>query len=561
MNALDHYRYLTLAEDQAVEGLLKAQCLEEGEPLRGSFEVPGRGYDCASVGTSVAREMIVAYYLPGSRYYHCGELLSRAALGLGYTLAQEKEDGTYDLLETNFHDGAQTSFIVQIIGPAALLMRKMKGDTEEERNLYALLMHFMNRAADGIVAGGFHTPNHRWVLSAALGMCHELTGRSDCLDKMNALLNEGIDCDEEGEYTERSSGVYNIVCDRAFITMAETLGMDDKLEYVRRNLNMVVKYFEPDLTVNTMNSVRQDAGTSPDWRIYYGLYLYMALKTGDGTYRWIADRMLEQSLGGVSWAGPKSGHGNVLGFEYLPFMLMNGGAWEAWNEIDACAPDFRFEKHFVHSGIVRLRRDDFSMTLMKNSPVFARLQYKNHTASLRLAGTFYAQGQFEAESIEQTEVGYRMTYRRRWGYKSPLPERQATAEWRKMDHSKRADVMMQDFVFDVEVTPMESGASIRVKTEGVESVLIKFEIILQPGANYITDDVFLRTRPGDYLLQKGDSAVYQYDDRTKLNIRGGCFKQSYARNMRGSLPGDDAHFFVAMTADTPMDRTFELMFS
>ncbi|MBR5751403.1 MAG: hypothetical protein IKX84_03350 [Clostridia bacterium] len=560
MNDLDHYRYLALAADQSAEALLKLQRLEEGDPLRGSVEVPARGYDCASTGAGVARELIVAYYLPGGRYWHQAELLSRAELGIRYTLSQEKDDGTYDLLETNFHDGAQTSFIVQIIGPAVLLMRKMMGDSAEEKSLFSLLMHFMNRAADGIVAGGFHTPNHRWVLSAALGMCWELTGRQDCLDKMNALLNEGIDCDEEGEYTERSSGVYNIVCDRAFITMAETLGMTDKLEYVRRNLNMVTRYFEPDLTVNTMNSVRQDAGTSPDWRIYYGLYLYMALRTGDKVYRWIADKMLEQSLGGVSWAGRQSGHGNMLGFEYFPFLLMEGG-WKAWDRNDVCAPDFRFEKHFVHSGIVRLRRDDFSMTLMENSPVFARLQYKNHAASLRLAGTFYAQGQFAAETIEKTEVGYRLTYRRRWGYKSPLPERQATSEWRKMDHSRRADVMMQDFEFNVEVTPLESGASLRVRTRGVESVLIKFEILLEPGANYITDDVFLRSRPGDYLLQKCASAVYQYDDRTRLCIRGGCFKQSYARNMRGSVPGDDKSFFVAMTADTPMDQTFELTFS
>ncbi|MBO7385065.1 MAG: hypothetical protein J6U63_01840, partial [Clostridia bacterium] len=104
-------------------------------------------------------------------------------------------------------------------------------------------------------------------------------------------------------------------------------------------------------------------------------------------------------------------------------------------------------------------------------------------------------------------------------------------------------------------------ASLRVRTRGVESVLIKFEILLEPGANYITDDVFLRSRPGDYLLQKCASAVYQYDDRTRLCIRGGCFKQSYARNMRGSVPGDDKSFFVAMTADTPMDQTFELTFS
>ena len=129
-----------------------------------------------------------------------------------------------------------------------------------------------------------------------------------------------------------------------------------------------------------------------------------------------------------------------------------------------------------------------------------------------------------------------------------------------MDHSKRPDVMMQDFVFNVHVRLLENGASFHVTTEGVECVLTKFEILLQPGARYATGDMEMRAHGGDYVYQKGDAAFYQYADHTKLRIEGGCWKHSFGEKMRNSLQGDEKSFFVAMTAQTPMDETFTLRF-
>ena len=233
---------------------------------------------------------------------------------------QQKTDGTFDLKETNLHDGAQTAFFVTTLGPMALLMRKMNAHTQKEEIVFELLMRFIRGSADGMVAGGFHTPNHRWVMASALSMCYELTGRQDCLNKMDLLLNEGIDQDEDGEFTEHSGGVYNIICDRAFIILGFVSRKSGFYDIVQKNLHMVFRYIEPDLTINTLNSSRQDAGTSPDWRKYYDLYLFMALQTGDPEFRFVADCMLEQSLSALSWAGLRTG-GWVLGNEYLPFIM------------------------------------------------------------------------------------------------------------------------------------------------------------------------------------------------------------------------------------------------
>ena len=555
-----HYQYHVRALDEAVRTVLRTQCMEQGNPFYGTIENLDKGYTGAHSAIGAARQLLEGFYTPQSAFYRDARLLERIEIAVRFALSMQHEDGTFDLLETNFHDGAETSFIMQNIGPAILLMRARMKNEGAEKALYELLVHLADRCADGILAGGFHTPNHRWVLSAALSLCSELTGREDCLVKMRALLNEGIDCDEEGEYTERSSGVYNVICDRALITLAQTRGMTELYEHVARNLRMIFKYVEPDLTINTINSTRQDVGTAPDWRIYYSIYLYMALQTGDAEFRWMADRMLEQSQGQLLLDEERASKRELAYFEFMPFWELDERLQNEWTASETRAPSFEYVKHFVKSGIVRARRGDFSLTLLEKRPVFAMLQFGGHTAYLRLAGTFYACGQFAADKIEQTEEGFRMTSHRRWGYKGPLPEKPATTDWNEMDHSRRPEVMMQDYDYIVDVRLLENGASFHVTTRGVECVLTKFEILLQPGERYATADMEMRTHGGDYVYQKGDTALYRYGDHTQLRIEGGCWKHSFGEKMRNTLPGDEKSFFVAMTAQTPMDETFTLRF-
>lgn len=557
---LNHFDYQIKAIDYAIRDALRTQCIDPASPICGAIESMEAGYTGNQSGLGAARQFVEGYYTPRCAYAGDPLLLERAGLGVDFALKMQHEDGTSDLLETNFHDASQTAFDMMHIGPATLLMRRFMGDKPEEKALYAKLLHYVDRCADGLIVGGFHTPNHRWVQSAALAMCHELTGRKDCREKMLRFLDEGIDCDEEGEYTERSSGGYNIICDRALIILAQVCGMTEMYDHVARNLRMVEKYFEPDLTINTLNSTRQDVGSAPDWRIYFSTYLYMALATGDEEFRWIADRMLEQSTSQLSLAEYNAISPKMPYFDFLPFLLMDERLQNTWTSEQTKKPNLDYVKHFVKSGIVRARQDDCTLTLMENRPIFAKLQCGQHSAYLRLAGTFYALGQFAAQSIEQTEDGFRMTYHRRAGYKGQFAEKPPTSVWSEMDHSKRPQVMMQDFVFHVDVKILEGGASFHVTTEGIENVLTKFEIMLEPGDLYVTDAMEMHGRGGDYLYQKCDHAEYRYKDHSRLCIDGGCWKNSYGERMRGALPVDNDSFFVAMTSQTPMDETFTLCF-
>ena len=553
---LDHYAFQLKVLENSVRETLRAQCMDESSPFYGALEETVQGVTGPHASIALARRLIEGCCVPGNTFCGREDLLERAALAMEYALTRIHEDGTIDLVTTNFHDASETAFAVQTAGPALMLLREFgPGGTAQEK-LDALMQSFIDRAADGLLAGGFHTPNHRWVHAAALALCWKLTGREELLAKMRAFLAEGIDCDAEGEYTERSSGVYNIVCDRSFILLAETAGMEELLPYVERNLTMVEMYFEPDHTVNTLNSSRQDAGTSPDWRIYYSCYLYMALRTGRKDFAWIADEMLRESDYEPLFHEKRPGSL----YDFLYFLLREPDTLARMAEIQGEPPAERFEKHFVKSGIVRARRGDLTLTLVKNQPLFAMLKFGAHPIWLRLAGCFYAKGQFEPQVIEGIGDGWQLRFSVRWGYKGPLPQPQETSDWRQMDHSQRPDVFMQDFGFEVTVGLTEGEARFDVASFGQDGVPVKLELLTEPGGRFETGDLALRARPGDYLYQRCDDATYQYPDRHTVSIGGGFSTHLFGENMRGALPGDQTHFFVAMTGETPLRRRVTLSF-
>lgn len=126
------------------------------------------------------------------------------------------------------------------------------------------------------------------------------------------------------------------------------------------------------MTINTINSTRQDVGTAPDWRIYFSTYLYMALQTGDKEFRWIADRMLEQSESQSSIEEQCPIYPPLPYFEFMPFWLLDEKLKNTWTTQETQKPYFDYDKFFENSGIVRARQGHFSLTLLENRPVFGK---------------------------------------------------------------------------------------------------------------------------------------------------------------------------------------------
>ena len=553
----DHYQANAILCDRRIARQLQLQCMDEHSPLYGAVENMVLGYTSANDGgVGPASAYILAYYTPASAYYRQEMLMRRAQLALEYALRLQNEDGTLDLPQTNFHDAAETAFAVGFLYPAASAMAALRGDSAVETVVWQRLQRLCDGFANGILAGGFHTPNHRWVISAACAILARIVGRTDCLDYMRQFLAEGIDCDENGEFTERSAGTYNYVCDRALFYLAQEANMPELYAHIERNLRMMLCYFEPDETINTMNSTRQDNGTRPSATYYYGIYLAMALQTGDAQFAAVADRMLACLQANLVLNADFC----QSGFDFLHLFLLNPALSQKQAAICAqeSAPDCN--RFFASSGVARYRAGEFSATLVQASPDFLKLQFGTHAMTVRLAGCFYARGQFAAQRIEAIEGGYRLYFHDRWGYKRPLPTPQGTSDWRKMDHSQRLEAMMRDFDYCVEVFLRQNGATVRFACSGCENVPLKLEFILEPNGKYAVNDVELWLRKGAYVYQKCGESRYWFADRRSLRISGGFCAHTYGENMRGTLGGEPERATIAMTAYSPCEQEVALVF-
>ena len=156
--------------------------------------------------------LTLAYYLEGSPRYRDDALLERAYLGLCHYELYMHEDGSDDLLSTNFHDPAQTGFHVHSIYITTELIAKLSRHTPAEDKLFDKIKEILRKNGYAMARLGFHTPNHRWVICSGLAIAYRYTGEKEFLDAIEEFLREGIDCDAYGEYAERSTGCYNNIC-------------------------------------------------------------------------------------------------------------------------------------------------------------------------------------------------------------------------------------------------------------------------------------------------------------------------------------------------------------
>ncbi len=534
---------------------LSRQCLDPQSRYYGAIPDYTKGYTEPAGGVGLACGLIVGFYNPGTKWYRNPLLLERAALAIDFTQSRTYEDGSIDLMETNFHDSTSNGFTIQGVGPACQVLQKYTEHTALEDVIEQKLLKYIRCSGDAMVNLGFHTPNHRWVVSAALSYCYNITGDKRYYDHIQKFLAEGIDCDENGEYTERSAGTYNMICNRSMMILAEELQMPELLDNVTRNLYMVMKYFEPDETMNTLNSTRQDMGKDPDIGCYYDNYTRAALMTGNPEFAWLSDYMFGKMMCRFG-LNPDNG-----GAADLTWLLLHPELEQKMIAQPTQKPCLEYEKLFVESGIMRQRIGDATLTLIKDRPLFCKLQYKDRRLLVRFAGSFFGPlAQFVPQTLEKTADGYRLTCHQRWGYKRPLPESQGTSDWRKMDHTKRENVGMRDYdvAFDIRLTDGE--LTLTVDAGGCDNIPVKLELMFDPQGIYDTGVTELITRPGDYVFQKEGPATYTFTDCTRFTIDGGFNGHHFAKTMRGSIPGDEKAFTVTMTGYTPEKQTVRIRY-
>lgn len=498
----------------------------------------------------------------GSEYYKSKVLADKLNQAIDVLLKEQYPDGTLDA-GGNMQSPPDTAFILEYICPVATVLNQ-----EKQKDLEILrdkLKKFIVNAGEAMITGGVHTPNHRWVICAALANINSLYPDARYIRRINEWLAEGIYINEDGDYSERS-GVYSAVIDKALITMAGLLHKPELLEIVSKNLTTYYYHTETNGDLITVNSKRQDQFMNLTVVKFYLQYRYMAIHTNNPMFAYMVNVI--ENLPSFT--------NDVLSDSLVFFMeneeLRKPIPVEGKTEND-------FEKFFAVSNLARIRRGKTSVTLFggndkpimvvsgrSSNPNF--LMYRKGEAILkymRLSTSFFRLGYFSADGIVKEGNKYILKETKEGDYYQPLAEEFRKADgdyklspspdgrfWNKMDFDSRIKSNVKKQVTVIEITENDGTLDLDFKVDGPPNVEVTIEMCFKEGSS-ITGAIMDEKK--NYFLKSGLSALSAGGDTIQFGP-GKCEHQNI-ENLdseeytyhQGSLRTNGEHVYI--TGFTP----------
>ncbi|MBI4876949.1 MAG: hypothetical protein HY822_20110 [Acidobacteria bacterium] len=512
--------------DQNVARLLERQVTDPRSRWCGSA-LDDTGLCNPHPAGGILESFTAAFLHPDSKFHQNPLLIERMRLAARHLLARQNREGNIDLVTTNFNSPPDTGFVVHNTGTAACLMKR-HGLTE----MFALLEPFLRQAGAGLVRGGVHTPNHRWVVCSALAQINDVLPHPDYVRRIDQWLAEGIDIDADGQYSERSTLVYNIVCNRALIVTAAKLKRLELVEPVRRNLNAMLYLLHPDDEVVTEISRRQDLNTRGSVASYWFALQYMALHDNDGRFAALARRHEARAA-------------SLSALMEYPELAQPGPP-------DAAIPE-DYERALPALGIARIRRGLKSATLMLggSSRFFVCRHGDAVVNAVRFASAFFGKGQFVPQKAEKRGGAYHFEQKLEAGYYQPLdPPRRLSNDELGAARAQRKVTELCRLEQSAVVSETARGFDLRLRSQGTSDVPLAVEINLREGGR-IEGCEPVAKKSDAWVLESGH-ATYRLG-RHAIRFGPGAAAHRYidVRGAEPKLPGPS----VYLTGLTPFDRT------
>ena len=486
-----HYEQMIRDTEKRALNHLKTQNLDRNSPYYGAFVMPNGVYMQKHALYCIA-DIGAVYCNLESKLYHDETLLASMLRGLDYVRSQQHENGLFDYITCNFFSAPDTAFCIGIILHLAQYLKGKTELTDGEAVLLEKLDRIIHDGGRGLLEGGFHTPNHRWAIAALLATCGKMYEEDDLTNAAFQYLNEGIDCNSDGEYSEKSAGNYNGVNNQAMLLLAEALDDDSFEQHVIRNLNMMLTYWEPDDSIFTANSTRfdKDRLVYPDG--YYWFYLYLGAKYSIPEFAAMANYTFDIVR-----------EKNILSPNVLIRYMLHPELIDF--ESDVCGTPTQYHAYYADSGIARVRREGYTYTVMKDKSNFLYVHNGDIKLAVKIGGSFCEHRAFKAETMEMDETGaFHLHQTMRGWYYLPFPEKPATSDWWQMDNASRPKKLGPDMDIDVTVRDTENGIDVEIRTSGVEGAPWRVELAFS-GIDRISNDHMTMPVRGDEVLVLKDS--------------------------------------------------------
>ncbi|MEX0882664.1 MAG: hypothetical protein WDZ72_04255 [Cyclobacteriaceae bacterium] len=516
--------------DGSVDRILEWYISEKSDPKLGAI-LDAYGIPSPHASTSFLKSGICALITEESKYHKDGSLLEKLGHSAKFLLNLQHEDGTIDLLSTNFHSTPDTGFIVKWLAPIYRML--LASTVSQKEKISQPLFTFLMKAGNALTTGGIHTPNHRWVVCSALAELYKIEPHQKYLERANTWLAEGIDLDPDGQYEEKSSYIYSSLSDRVLISTARGFDKPELLENVRKNLEMTFYYLHPNGEIVTEASGRQDNSIIGTLENYYYPYRYLAIKDNNGQFA-AACKLIE-----------KTSFEKTTGFLY--YFLEDQSLWEELPPEENLPTNYA--KVYKHSGLARIRRGDYDASILANNPVFFTFHKKNvMLQGIRLASAFFGKGQFTSPEIQEHEGKYILRSHLEGPYYQPFAKDKISGDgdWSKMPRSQRPQSEIQILNTTISIEEVEGGFELEINIQGTSHVPLALEIIFRPGGK-LEGTLPNEMKDGGSFLKTG-MATYEKDG--EIIHFGPGFHQHRWVAIRGALPLMDAPT-VFLTGFTP----------
>lgn len=526
------YKQLVDSNDRAVEEGLARQVLDPESRYYGGTIDPFTGVAWVNHTTGTPTEMCywgAALVNPDSKYYHDEQLLGRLELAAEFVLRGQHADGTISPGWTNFHSPPDTAFV--IVGYAQLYQLLSRQDWAPLAPVLGRMRLFLERTIPAMLTGGGHTPNHRWVISAALAYLHELFGLPEAVLRAEQWLAEGMDITPDGEWTERSNGIYSAVSDIMLIHTARLLNRPQLLEPVRLNLRMMVYLVHPSGEVVTDYSGRQDLGHVHDLSPYYLPYAILARLDNDPVFAGMAE-----------WAGRSLSNPGVCSVNALVRMLLEPELQqppaaeavlpERYETIlngeflrhgylagmEAAGHQGRISHSRMHTDfgapVARYRDGDTSVTLMTETPSFFALRHGGVRLLAVQLASYFNPGFVPMQDMSRLPEGYRLAGEQKKGYYGPveterLPETAGApvSPWYLLPHHIRPLTHEQTFRAEAEAVRTATGWAIRLQCEEPGEVTTQLSFVFGKEGSFTSGE--LEAVEEDCYLWSGGTLRYE----------------------------------------------------
>jgi hypothetical protein len=481
------------------------------------------GLHAAGAAGGLLTACATAFLQPASRFYRALPMMERCRRAAGFLERAQSSDGNIDLLSTNFNSPPDTGFVVHGVGSAACLAHRAGN-----RELLGMMEPFLKRAAAGMARGGVHTPNHRWVICSALAQINEVFPDPSYRRRIDQWLAEGVDLDEDGQFTERSTGVYNTVCDRAFTVMAAKLNRPELLDPVRRNLDAMMYLLHPDYEVVTEISRRQDQYERRDMSGYWFPLQYLAVRDRNPRYSAIARHFAPSAASLTSL------------MEYP----------ELQQEVAPAAVPDDYAKLLPAIEALRIRRGSMSTTvLLRGDSHF--LAFRRGGAvmqAVRFASAFFGKGQFVPDAWKRDGETFELSQSLEAGYYQPVGQASGLP-WAALRAQRRQTEICR-LRQTAQIAETKTGVRVRLRAEGTPNVPLAVEIGLREGGKL---EGCVEAN-GAWILAEGRATYRVGDDFVRFGP--GLRAHTYTQ-IRGALPPQPGTR-VYLCGFTPFDHELEI---